>query len=119
MGPCDYVPWLQDRKFAEIRLEGRGFGDVPMQINLKLEVVDSPNSAGIVIDAVRICRLAIDNGLSGALEGPSSYLMKSPPVQYTDNEARQLTESFIERETARRAAEAPVEMPDGSGVPGR
>ncbi len=119
IGPSDYVPWLQDRKFAEIRLEGRGFGDVPMQINLKLEVVDSPNSAGIVIDAVRICRLAIDNGLSGALEGPSSYLMKSPPVQYTDNEARQLTESFIERETARRAAEAPVEMPDGSGVPGR
>jgi myo-inositol-1-phosphate synthase len=119
IGPSDYVPWLQDRKFAEIRLEGRGFGDVPMQINLKLEVVDSPNSAGIVIDAVRICRLAIDNGLSGALEGPSSYLMKSPPAQYTDNEARQLTESFIERETARRAAEALVEMPDGSGVPGR
>jgi myo-inositol-1-phosphate synthase len=116
IGPSDYVPWLQDRKFAEIRLEGRGFGDVPMQVNLKLEVVDSPNSAGIVIDAVRICRLAIDNGLSGALEGPSSYLMKSPPVQYTDNEARQLTESFIEREAARRAAEAPVEVPDGSGV---
>jgi myo-inositol-1-phosphate synthase len=119
IGPSDYVPWLQDRKFAEIRLEGRGFGDVPMQINLKLEVVDSPNSAGIVIDAVRICRLAIDNGLSGAREGPSSYLMKSPPAQYTDNEARQLTESFIERETARRASEALVEMPDGSGVPGR
>jgi myo-inositol-1-phosphate synthase len=116
IGPSDYVPWLQDRKFAEIRLEGRGFGDVPMQVNLKLEVVDSPNSAGIVIDAVRICRLAIDNGLSGALEGPSSYLMKSPPVQYTDNEARQLTESFIEREAARRAAEAPVEVPDGTGV---
>ena len=114
IGPSDYVPWLQDRKFAEIRLEGRGFGDVPMQINLKLEVVDSPNSAGIVIDAVRICRLAIDNGLSGALEGPSSYLMKSPPVQYTDNEARQLTESFIEREAARRQAESPVEVPDRS-----
>ncbi len=112
IGPSDYVPWLQDRKFAEIRLEGRGFGDVPMQINLKLEVVDSPNSAGIVIDAVRICRLALDNGLSGALEGPSSYLMKSPPVQYTDNEARQLTETFIEREAARRAAESPVEVPE-------
>ncbi|MBO0706800.1 MAG: inositol-3-phosphate synthase [Candidatus Dormibacteraeota bacterium] len=111
IGPSDYVPWLQDRKFAEIRLEGRGFGDVPMQVNLKLEVVDSPNSAGIVIDAVRICKLALDNGLSGALEGPSSYLMKSPPVQYTDNEARQLTESFITREAARRQAESPVEVP--------
>ncbi len=114
IGPSDYVPWLQDRKFAEIRLEGRGFGDVPMQVNLKLEVVDSPNSAGIVIDAVRICRLALDNGLSGALEGPSSYLMKSPPVQYTDNEARQLTETFIEREAARRQAESPVEVPGRS-----
>jgi len=111
IGPSDYVPWLQDRKFAEIRLEGRGFGDVPMQINLKLEVVDSPNSAGIVIDAVRICRLALDNGVSGALADPSSYLMKSPPVQHTDNEARQLTETFIEREAARREAEAPVEVP--------
>ncbi|MGH7922265.1 MAG: inositol-3-phosphate synthase [Candidatus Dormibacteraceae bacterium] len=106
IGPSDYVPWLQDRKFAEIRLEGRGFGDVPMQINLKLEVVDSPNSAGIVIDAVRCCKLALDNGLAGALEGPSSYLMKSPPVQYTDNEARQLTETFIERESNRRSVEA-------------
>jgi myo-inositol-1-phosphate synthase len=104
IGPSDYVPWLQDRKFAEIRLEGRGFGDMPMQINLKLEVVDSPNSAGIVIDAVRCAKLALDNGLSGALEGPSAYFMKSPPLQYTDNEARELTERYIAEEGAKRAA---------------
>ncbi|HEX6547301.1 MAG TPA: inositol-3-phosphate synthase [Candidatus Dormibacteraeota bacterium] len=97
IGPSDYVPWLQDRKWAQIRLEGRSFGDVPLNIELKLEVVDSPNSAGIVIDAVRCCKLALDHGLAGALEGPSSYFMKSPPIQYTDNEARRLTEEFIER----------------------
>jgi myo-inositol-1-phosphate synthase len=95
IGPSDYVPWLQDRKWALIRLEGRGFGDVPLNLELKLEVHDSPNSAGIVIDAVRCCKLALEHGLSGALEGPSSYLMKSPPRQYTDNEARRLTEEFI------------------------
>ncbi len=97
IGPSDYVPWLQDRKWAQIRLEGRSFGDVPLNIELKLEVVDSPNSAGIVIDAVRCCKLALDHGLSGTLEGPSSYFMKSPPIQYTDNEARRLTEEFIQR----------------------
>jgi myo-inositol-1-phosphate synthase len=97
IGPSDYVPWLQDRKWAQIRLEGRSFGDVPLNIELKLEVVDSPNSAGIVIDAVRCIKLALDHGLSGTLEGPSSYFMKSPPVQYTDNEARRLTEKFIEQ----------------------
>jgi myo-inositol-1-phosphate synthase len=95
IGPSDYVPWLQDRKWAQIRLEGRGFGDVPLNIELKLEVHDSPNSAGIVIDAVRCCKLALDHGLSGALEGPSAYFMKSPPRQYTDNDARRLTEEFI------------------------
>ena len=95
IGPSDYVPWLRDRKWAQIRLEGRGFGDVPLNVELKLEVHDSPNSAGIVIDAVRCCKLALDHGLSGTLEGPSAYFMKSPPQQYTDNDARRLTEEFI------------------------
>jgi len=97
IGPSDYVPWLDDRKWAYIRLEGRGFGDVPLNAELKLEVHDSPNSAGIVIDAVRCCKLALDNGLSGSLEGPSSYFMKSPPIQYSDNDARRKTEEFIEK----------------------
>ena len=96
IGPSDYVPWLDDRKWAFIRLEGRSFGDVPLNVELKLEVVDSPNSAGIVIDAVRCCKLALDRGISGALEGPSSYFMKSPPVQYSDGEARRLVEEFID-----------------------
>jgi myo-inositol-1-phosphate synthase len=95
VGPSDYVPWLNDRKWAFIRLEGKSFGDVPLNLELKLEVHDSPNSAGIVIDAVRLCKLALDRGLAGAIEGPSSYLMKSPPVQYHDSIARQLTEDFI------------------------
>ncbi|PKK83902.1 MAG: inositol-3-phosphate synthase [candidate division Zixibacteria bacterium HGW-Zixibacteria-1] len=95
IGPSDYVEWLSDRKWAYIRMEGRTFGDVPLNIELKLEVWDSPNSAGVVIDAVRCCKLALDNGISGALEGPASYFKKSPPVQYTDDEARQLTEEFI------------------------
>jgi myo-inositol-1-phosphate synthase len=95
IGPSDYVPWLQDRKWAQIRLEGRSFGDVPLNVELKLEVHDSPNSAGIVIDAVRCCKLALDHGLSGTLEGPSAYFMKSPPLQYSDNDAHQLTEAFI------------------------
>jgi myo-inositol-1-phosphate synthase len=95
IGPSDYVPWLDDRKWAYIRLEGRGFGDVPLNAELKLEVHDSPNSAGIVIDAVRCSKLALDNGLSGALEGPSSYFMKSPPIQYPDSDAHRFTEEFI------------------------
>ena len=95
IGPSDYVPWLNDRKWAYIRLEGRSFGDVPLNVELKLEVHDSPNSAGIVIDAVRCVKLALDRGIGGALEGPSSSFMKSPPVQYSDNEARQLVEDFI------------------------
>jgi myo-inositol-1-phosphate synthase len=96
IGPSDYVPWLNDRKWAYIRLEGRSFGDVPLNVELKLEVHDSPNSAGIVIDAVRCCKLALDRGIGGALEGPSSYFMKSPPVQYSDNEAKRLVEEFID-----------------------
>ena len=100
IGPSDYVPWLNDRKWAYIRLEGRSFGDVPLNVELKLEVVDSPNSAGIVIDAVRCIKLALDRGISGSLVGPSSYFMKSPPVQYSDNEARRLVEEFIEGDTA-------------------
>ena len=95
IGPSDYVPWLQDRKWAYIRLEGRTFGDVPLNAELKLEVWDSPNSAGVVIDAVRLVKLALDRGISGTLEAPSSYLMKSPPVQYHDDEAHAMTEAFI------------------------
>jgi myo-inositol-1-phosphate synthase len=95
IGPSDYVPWLQDRKWAHIRLEGQAFGDVPLTAELKLEVWDSPNSAGIVIDAVRCCKLALNHGEAGPLIGPSSYLMKSPPEQYPDTVARELTETFI------------------------
>jgi myo-inositol-1-phosphate synthase len=97
VGPSDYVPWLTDRKWAHIRLEGQAFGDVPLTAELKLEVWDSPNSAGIVIDAVRCCKLALNNGLSGQLDGPSSYLMKSPMHQRPDSEARELTAAFIEK----------------------
>jgi myo-inositol-1-phosphate synthase len=95
IGPSDYVQWLDDRKWAYIRMEGTTFGDVPLNIEMKMEVWDSPNSAGVVIDAIRCCKLGMDNGLSGALIEPSSYFKKSPPVQYTDGEARQLTEEFI------------------------
>ncbi len=95
IGPSDYVEWLDDRKWAYIRMEGTTFGNVPLNLELKLEVWDSPNSAGVVIDAVRCCKLALDNHLSGALIEPSSYFKKSPPVQYTDPEARRMTEEFI------------------------
>ncbi|GBD50191.1 inositol-3-phosphate synthase [Methylopila sp. Yamaguchi] len=95
VGPSDFVPWLTDRKWAHIRLEGTTFGDVPLNIELKLEVWDSPNSAGVVIDAVRCAKLALDRGLGGPLIGPSSYFMKSPPQQFTDVEARERTLSFI------------------------
>jgi myo-inositol-1-phosphate synthase len=95
VGPSDYVPWLTDRKWAHIRLEGQAFGDVPLTAELKLEVWDSPNSAGIVIDAVRCCKLALNHGISGQLDGPSSYLMKSPMHQRPDDEARELTDKFI------------------------
>jgi myo-inositol-1-phosphate synthase len=100
VGPSDYVPWLTDRKWAYIRMEGSSFGDVPLNVELKLEVWDSPNSAGIVIDAVRLAKLALNKGVAGALEGPSSYLMKSPPKQVADDEAHEATERFI-RENAR------------------
>ena len=89
------MPWLTDRKWAYIRMEGSSFGDVPLNVELKLEVWDSPNSAGIVIDAVRLAKLALNNGISGALEAPSAYLMKSPPKQIRDDEARELIERFI------------------------
>jgi myo-inositol-1-phosphate synthase len=95
VGPSDYVPWLGDRKFCHIRMEGRTFGDVPLNIEVKLEVWDSPNSAGVVVDAIRCCKLAMDRGIGGALIGPSAYFMKSPPAQYTDDEARRMMEEFI------------------------
>jgi myo-inositol-1-phosphate synthase len=106
IGPSDYVPWLTDRKWAHIRVEGQAFGDVPLNVEMKLEVWDSPNSAGIVIDAVRCCKLALNNGVGGQLDGPSSYLMKSPHNQRPDNIAREDTEKFIAKH-ARRAATAP------------
>ncbi|MDI6840749.1 MAG: inositol-3-phosphate synthase [bacterium] len=97
IGPSDWVPWLKDRKFAYIRMEGKSFGDTPLNIELKLEVWDSPNSAGVVIDAIRACKIAMDAGLSGALIEPSSYFMKSPPVQYPDNVAKAKAEEFIKK----------------------
>jgi myo-inositol-1-phosphate synthase len=96
VGPSDHVPWLTDRKWAYIRLEGTTFGGVPLNMEVKLEVWDSPNSAGIVIDAVRCAKLAMDRKIGGALTGPSSYFMKSPPQQFTDNEARERTLRFID-----------------------
>jgi myo-inositol-1-phosphate synthase len=95
VGPSDYVPWLADRKFCHIRMEGTGFGNVPMQCEVKLEVWDSPNSAGVVIDAIRCAKLALDRGIGGPLNGPSAYFMKSPPIQFTDDEALELVEAFI------------------------
>jgi myo-inositol-1-phosphate synthase len=95
VGPSDYVPWLTDRKWCHIRMEGRSFGNVPLQLELKLEVWDSPNSAGVVIDAVRCAKLALDRKMSGPLIAPSSYFMKTPPTQFTDDQAHQMTEDFI------------------------
>lgn len=112
VGPSDYVPWLTDRKFCYIRMEGTTFGNVPLNCELKLEVWDSPNSAGVVIDAIRCARLALDRGVGGALTGPSSYFMKSPPEQFTDCEARARTEAFIRNEETtertRRVMSAPA-----------
>jgi myo-inositol-1-phosphate synthase len=107
VGPSDYVPWLTDRKWAYIRMEGTTFGNVPLNVELKLEVWDSPNSAGIVIDAVRMAKLALNNGIAGALEAPSSYLMKSPPKQIRDDDARELTERFI-KDNQRKKTKAPA-----------
>jgi myo-inositol-1-phosphate synthase len=95
IGPSDYVPWLEDRKWAHIRLEGRTFGDVPLNVELKLEVVDSPNSAGVIIDAIRCAKIALDRGLAGAIEAPSSYFFKTPPIQPEDTESRTMLEAFI------------------------
>jgi myo-inositol-1-phosphate synthase len=95
VGPSDHVRWLDDRKWAYIRMEGRSFGDQPINVEVKMEVHDSPNSAGVVIDAVRCCKLGLDRGLSGTLESPSSYFMKSPPKQFSDSVAKELTEAFI------------------------
>jgi myo-inositol-1-phosphate synthase len=106
VGPSDYVPWLTDRKWAYIRMEGTTFGDVPLNLELKLEVWDSPNSAGIVIDAVRLAKLALNNGVGGALEGPSAYLMKSPPKQIQDDDAHAAVERFIKQYTRKPAKEA-------------
>ncbi len=100
VGPSDYVPWLLDRKFCHIRMEGRTFGDVPLLLECKLEVWDSPNSAGVVIDAVRCAKLALERGIKGALFGPASYFMKSPPIQYSDAEAHEATENFINESVA-------------------
>ncbi|WP_376796388.1 inositol-3-phosphate synthase [Thermogemmatispora sp.] len=115
IGPSDYVAWLQDRKWAYIRLEGRTFGDVPLNLELKLEVWDSPNSAGVVIDAVRLAKLALDRGLSGTLIGPSAYLMKSPPVQYPDDVARAMTEAFIRGEEPQAAPERAEALEPSNG----
>jgi myo-inositol-1-phosphate synthase len=106
VGPSDYVPWLTDRKWAYIRMEGSSFGNVPLNVELKLEVWDSPNSAGIVIDAVRLAKLALNKGIGGPLEGPSAYLMKSPPRQIPDDEAHDAVERFIRDNVRTKATEA-------------
>ena len=98
VGPSDYVPWLSDRKWCYVRMEGTTFGDVPLSLEAKLEVWDSPNSAGVIIDAIRCAKLALDRGLSGPIVGPSSYLMKTPPKQFRDDVAREMTEAFIRGE---------------------
>ena len=110
VGPSDYVPWLEDRKWCHIRMEGTTFGDVPLNMELKLEVWDSPNSAGVVIDAVRCAKLAMDNGIGGQLLAPSSYFMKSPPVQYHDDDARNKVEEFIKKNGKKKGTtkDAPV-----------
>jgi myo-inositol-1-phosphate synthase len=129
VGPSDYVPWLEDRKWCHIRIEGTTFGDVPLNMELKLEVWDSPNSAGVVIDAIRCIKLALENGVSGALEAPSSYFMKSPPVQYTDDVAHDSVEDFIVQYAGKRgrneelmsaradAVTQPEPMPSSDGTP--
>jgi len=104
VGPSDYVPWLTDRKFCHVRMEGRTFGDVPLNLELKLEVWDSPNSAGVVIDAIRCCKLALEHGLKGTLVAPSAYFMKSPPIQYTDDEAHRMVEEFIAANKAEKVS---------------
>jgi myo-inositol-1-phosphate synthase len=106
VGPSDYVPWLTDRKWCHIRMEGRAFGNVPLQLETKLEVWDSPNSAGVIIDALRCAKIGLDRGLAGPLLAPSSYFMKSPPEQYTDDVARRLVETFISPPTVEELVDA-------------
>ncbi|MBU0762923.1 MAG: inositol-3-phosphate synthase, partial [Candidatus Altiarchaeota archaeon] len=101
IGPSDYVPWLHDKKLCFIRMEGRKFGDVPINLELRLDVEDSPNSAGVMVDAIRCIKLALDRGVGGTLTSPSSYFMKSPMIQYTDSVARQMVEEFIKGERER------------------
>jgi myo-inositol-1-phosphate synthase len=108
VGPSDYVTWLADRKFCHIRMEGQTFGNVPLNVELKLEVWDSPNSAGVVIDAIRCSKIALDRGLKGPLVAPSAYFMKSPPTQYTDDEARRMVEEYI-TDTEHAEEEKPAE----------
>jgi len=108
VGPSDYVPWLADRKFCYIKMEGRTFGDVPLNLELKLEVWDSPNSAGVVIDAIRCCKLALERGLSGTIVAPSAYFMKAPPIQYSDDEAHRRVENFI----AGKDQQTPICLPE-------
>jgi len=114
IGPSDHVPWMHDRKWAYIRLEGTSFGDQPLNIELKLEVHDSPNSAGVAIDAIRCAKLGLDRGMSGTLIGPAAYFMKSPPVQFTDEEARQLVEEFISGDETGKTAESRLTSDDGA-----
>ena len=126
VGPSDYIPWLKDRKWCHIRMEGTTFGDVPLNLEMKLEVWDSPNSAGVVIDAVRCAKLGLDHGLTGALAAPSSYFKKSPPWQFPDEMARAFTEQFIRdpksdtalKERLRRAGVAPAKYVAGAAVKG-
>jgi myo-inositol-1-phosphate synthase len=106
VGPSDYVPWLEDRKWCHIRIEGTTFGDVPLNMELKLEVWDSPNSAGVVIDAIRCIKLALENGIKGALEAPSSYFMKSPPTQFADDDAHDMVEEFIASHAGKKSRPA-------------
>jgi myo-inositol-1-phosphate synthase len=120
VGPSDHVPWLEDRKWCYIRMEGRAFGDVPLNAELKLEVWDSPNSAGVVIDAIRCAKLALDRGLAGTVTGPSAYFMKSPPIQYHDDDARERTEAFLHGDDSevadgRRQAGARRDRPAADG----
>ena len=124
VGPSDYVPWLLDRKWCHIRMEGRTFGDVPLNLELKLEVWDSPNSAGVVIDAIRCAKLGLDRGLAGTLVAPSAYFMKSPPRQIADDAAREGVEAFIrgaddrtlggDQKPETRGAAAPVNGTNGT-----
>lgn len=112
VGPSDYVPWQKDNKLSFLRIESRHFGNVPMSLECRLSVEDSPNSGGVVIDAIRCCKLALDNGISGALHAPSSYFMKTPPRQYTDSEAKDLTEKFIKK-YSQKVSETPAKPKKG------